>query len=257
MPLAPGEHGVDSGSCNGYHVSYMKSGRLCIDLSLSEEQAARLEALRVRFAAACNALIPLVRQSHCWNRVTLHHAAYRDLRRAFPELGSQMVCNAIYSVSRVCRHVFQSPGSPFHRSQKSAAPLPEIRFLPTSPVFFDRHTVSIKNGMLSMFTLEGRMRFCILLAPEDEARFSREKLREIVLVRPASAFQLHFMFGEPAAAEAGCDLPEYSLILPETVDGRPLAVEAMASSPEVALRVSGPSATEPVFSFRESARFSE
>ncbi len=42
-------------------------------------------------------------QTKVWNRVALHHLMYRNLRDQFPEMGSQMVCNAIYSVSRTCR----------------------------------------------------------------------------------------------------------------------------------------------------------
>lgn len=202
--------------------SYMKYFPLRLDLSLTEEQSEKLIALQECFARACNALIPTVRETHCWNRVTLHHIGYRKLRDAFPELGSQMICNAIYSVSRTCRYVFQAPESPFFRSRRTNEPMPDIHFLPTSPVFFDRHTISIKNGMLSMFTLGGRMRFCVLLAPGDESRFEKEKLREIVLVRQNGGFQLNFIFGDPNDDHSSPDLPEFTLILPETASSASL-----------------------------------
>jgi len=86
----------------------MKS-QVRIRLNTTPEQSARLIALQTAFAEVCNALVPLVRESRVWNRVALHHMAYRGLRERFPALGSQMVCNAIYSVSRSCRLVFQTP----------------------------------------------------------------------------------------------------------------------------------------------------
>lgn len=73
---------------------------LRISLQTSQEQKARLHELQQLFARACNALAPTVRDSRCWNRVVLHHMTYKALREQFPALGSQMACNAIYSVGR-------------------------------------------------------------------------------------------------------------------------------------------------------------
>ncbi len=167
-----------------------------LHLRPSADQHARLVALQSAFAQVCNALAPKVQQTRTWNRVALHHMAYRELREQFPALGSQMVCNAIYSVSRACRIVFQAAGSPFHISRLGDKPLPLLRFTPHSPVYFDRHTLSIKDGMASMFTLDGRMKFQLELRPEDEQAFHQRKLREIVLLRRGEAFELQFIFGE-------------------------------------------------------------
>lgn len=156
---------------------------LRIPLNASPEQVRRLQALQQGFAQVCNALAPLVQQTRVWNRVALHHLAYRQLREQFPAMGSQMVCNAIYSVSRTSRLVFQHPNSPFSLARLGDKPLPLLRFADTCPVYFDRHTLSIKAGQLSMFTLDGRMRFQLSLRPEDEAAFHAQKLREIVLSR--------------------------------------------------------------------------
>ena len=60
-------------------------------------------------------------------------------------------------------------------------------------MYFDRHTLSLKAGQLSMFTLDGRMRFQLALRPEDEAAFHTRKLREIVLSRRSDgAYELVF-----------------------------------------------------------------
>jgi hypothetical protein len=190
-----------------------------IRLNTTPEQSARLIALQTAFAEVCNALVPMVRESRVWNRVALHHMAYRGLRERFPALGSQMVCNAIYSVSRSCRLVFQTPGSPFHLSKIGDRPLPLMRFLETSPVYFDRHTLSLKAGQVSMYTLDGRMRFELALQAADAEAFHHRKLYEIILQREPVGHFLSFRFGEAAGAENLVvaennpdSLPEYVLI---------------------------------------------
>ena len=196
---------------------------LRIPLDASPEQVARLQALQSGFAQVCNALAPLVQQTRVWNRVALHHLAYRQLREQFPEMGSQMVCNAIYSVSRTCRLVFQHPGSPFHLSRLGDKPLPLLRFSDACPVYFDRHTLSLKAGQLSMFTLDGRMRFQLALGAQDEAAFHARKLREIVLSRRSDgAYELSFFLMDPGEQETGsmpvsgvgadAEIPEYVMV---------------------------------------------
>lgn len=176
---------------------------LRVTLNASAEQAKRLVALQAAFAQVCNALAPLVQQNRMWNRVTLHHLAYRSLREQFPQMGSQMVCNAIYSVSRTARLVFQHPASPFHLSRYQGKPLPTLHFSDRCPVYFDRHTLSVKDGALSMYTLDGRMRFLLSVSEEDERSFREKKLREIVLSRKKDgAFELVFWFGDALEEEA-------------------------------------------------------
>src|SRR3569832_990899 len=99
-----------------------------VTLAASPEQAEHLRALQAAFAEVCNALVPKMREHRCWNRVTLHHLAYKGLREQFPEMGSQMVCNAIYAVSLVSRMLFQHPASPLHHTKLAGKPLPILRF---------------------------------------------------------------------------------------------------------------------------------
>ena len=191
---------------------------LRVALNTSPEEAAKLRQLQAVFAQACNALAPLVQKTKVWNRVALHHMAYKPLREQFPQMGSQMVCNAIYSVSRHSRLLFQSPQSPFNLAKLGSKPLPLLRFGDTCPVYFDRHTLSLKDGRLSMYTLDGRMRFHLGLKAEDEVNFHEKKLREIVLSRTAlDRFELAFVFSdgdeEPAAvANDNAELPEYMMV---------------------------------------------
>lgn len=193
---------------------------LRIPLNTSADQLARLQALQAAFAKVCNALAPTVQQTRVWNRVALHHLTYRSLRERFPEMGSQMVCNAIYSVSRTSRLIFQHPQSPFNVAKMADKPLPLLKFADTCPVYFDRHTLSVKDGQLSMYTLDGRIRFALALKPEDEANFKQKKLREIVMSRRADGqFELSFLFSdtqdeqtpEPVAS-GGAEVPEYVMV---------------------------------------------
>lgn len=193
---------------------------LRIPLNTSAEQLARLQQLQAAFARVCNALAPTVQQTKVWNRVALHHLMYRTLREQFPEMGSQMICNAIYSVSRTCRLVFQHPQSPFNLALLAGKPLPMVRFADSCPVYFDRHTLSVKEGQLSMYTLDGRMRFALALQPADEATFKEKKLREIVMSRGTSGlFELSFQFSDEAegdlvepAGPAEVEFPEYVVV---------------------------------------------
>ena len=154
-----------------------------VPLNTTPEQFARLQALQSAFAEVCNALAPEVKKSRVWNRVTLHHLHYHTLREKFPALGSQMICNAIYAVSRVSRLVFQTPGSPFNLNKLGDKALPLMQFANSCPVYFDRHTLSIKGTKLSLFTLDGRMHFELTLPKEQLLLFKVAKLREISLTR--------------------------------------------------------------------------
>lgn len=183
---------------------------LRIPLNADHDALQRLLALQRGFANVCNALAPLVQQTRVWNRVALHHLAYRKLREQFPDMGSQMVCNAIYSVSRMGRLVFQHPQSPFNVARMNDKPLPMLHFTDASPVYFDRHTLSLKDGQLSMFTLDGRLRFQLGLALQDEALFHASKLNEVVLMRQADeSFALTFQLesAEPSHLQLPAVLP--------------------------------------------------
>jgi hypothetical protein len=70
-----------------------------IRLNVCPDQAVALMALQSAYADACNRLVPTVAEHRCWNRVALHQLSYARLREETP-LGSQMGCNAIFSVCK-------------------------------------------------------------------------------------------------------------------------------------------------------------
>lgn len=179
------------------------NSRVRINLHPSPPDYERLRRLQQTFAEACNVLSARVQETRCWNRVALHHMEYKNLRRSFPGLGSQMACNVIYSVSRACRAVYQGRGSPYSLQVLGDRPLPRVLFEADAPVYFDRHTLSIRDGRASMFTLDGRMRFDITLSAEDENRFHHDRVAEVVLHRRQEGFVLDFVFaGTETAAVA-------------------------------------------------------
>ena len=234
----------------------MNISTLSIPLTTTAEQVEKLVALQNAFALVCNALSPVVRDTRCWSRVALHHMMYRSLREQFPQIGSQMVCNAIYSVSRTSRLIFQAEHSPFNIQRYADKNLPLLQFLPTAPVYFDRHTLSIKLGSLSMYTLDGRMRFEVNLSAEDLARFKTLKLSEVVLNLTNEVFTLNFSFADELSdAEENAELlkvedpsflPEYVVV--EQSENAP-AINApmppIAQGPRIELMLQPPSAQAP------------
>lgn len=203
-------------------------------LRTSPEDHARLLELQKLFSQACNQLAVTARGTRCWNRVALHHLSYKTLREAYPQLGSQMVCNTIYAVSRACRAIYQGRGSPFNIQAMGQRPLPLVQFEPDAPVYFDKHTMSIKNGQVSMFTLDGRIRFGLPLTPEHERRFRQDRIREITMARRQGAFVIDFLFADeallepasPPALSAPAALPAFVSVQDQAGLGQPQPIAA-------------------------------
>ena len=70
-----------------------------IKLAIDNEQSTKLQQLQKTYTDVCNQLVPYVIEHRCWNRVALHKLAYHNIRMS-NVLGSQMVCNTIYSVCK-------------------------------------------------------------------------------------------------------------------------------------------------------------
>lgn len=186
-------------------------------LNTTPEQLQRLVALQLAFSQVCNAISPVAQANHCWNRVALHHLVYKAMREQFPNVGSQMICNAIYSVCRTYRTWAAIVKAGIHKGNDKQ--LPKLVFLPTAPVFFDRHTLSIKDGRLSMFTLDGRMQFAFDLNKAKQEHFASAKIKEIALVRKPNNFELQFSFVDfedvqKIDQKLLQEMPEYVLVTP-------------------------------------------
>ncbi|QXP89653.1 transposase [Methylococcus capsulatus] len=180
-----------------------------IRLDATAEQSGRLAALRAAYADACNRLVPIVREHRLWNRVGLHQRAYTMLRRATP-LGSQMCCNAIYSVCKA------------YKAQKALwrirndKPVPEIRFDRAS-VHFDKRTYTIKGETVSLYTLDGRLTLGMRLGEHQRRLLASGQAREAELVFRNGRWYLHLVVesgdAEPVASGPvmGVDVGENNL----------------------------------------------
>jgi len=137
-----------------------------------------------------------------------------------------MACNAIYSVCRSARLAFQHPQSPFHIQRWGNKTLPLLRFSESCPVYFDRHTLQLASRQISMFTLDGRLRFQIDLTQQQETAFHSMRLLEISLTQtPHSTYELVFILKDPetpqtenpsSLSDDSMRWPEY-LMIEETV----------------------------------------
>ena len=125
---------------------------ISLRISLSQEQEALLAKLQERFAQACTAASRVAAQQRCCNCVQLHHLGYYSLREQFPELGSQMACNALRKVAYAYKTLLAN--KPRLKKEES---WPLLAFKPSTSVHFDKRTYSIKGHALSLFTTEGRI----------------------------------------------------------------------------------------------------
>ncbi|HMS04853.1 MAG TPA: hypothetical protein PKD73_03545 [Burkholderiaceae bacterium] len=159
-----------------------------LDLPVTSDQAGRLALLQDLFSQACNLLALEVQARRTWSRIALHHACYEDLRARFPDLGSQMACNAIYAVSKTCRLVFQGSSSPLRvaRNRSTLNQRPLLRFAADGPVYFDRKTLTVRQRELSMFTTEGRLTIPMVFELADFQSIAQGSWREATLTRTAT-----------------------------------------------------------------------
>jgi IS605 OrfB family transposase len=179
-----------------------------IRLNVTSAQSAALHALRSAYADACNRLVPIVREHRCWNRVGLHNQAYSHLRAETP-LGSQMACNAIYTVCKAYK-----AQRALGRISEDAIPL--VRFDRAS-VHYDKRTYTLKKDALSLNTLEGRIR--VVLSPGEHQRrilkSGRPKEAELVCRKRRWFFNLVVETDDPkpliAASVMGVDVGENTL----------------------------------------------
>ncbi len=157
-------------------------------LRLNAAQAQFLQQLQHRFAQACNVVADIAQQKHVTARVALHHLAYETIRTQFPDLGAQLACNAIYAVARG-----------YKQAQKvkvalglTGDALPILRFSNTAPVFFDRHTLTLKPNALSLYTLEGRLQFQLDVSDEIIETLRAGQVKEAILQGDGTRYQLSF-----------------------------------------------------------------
>ena len=144
---------------------------ISIRLDTTPEQNTKLFQLQEAYMFACNQIVPDVIATRCWNRVALHGFVYSKIRKTSP-LGSQMVCNAIFSVCKA----YQA---------KSILPkedVPQVCFRKERSVHFDKRTYTIKNESISLYTLEKRITVPMQLGQFQKDYFSQGVPKEGELI---------------------------------------------------------------------------
>ncbi|MBS0648506.1 MAG: IS200/IS605 family accessory protein TnpB-related protein [Verrucomicrobia bacterium] len=144
---------------------------ISILLETLNEQDLQLLKLQTEYHKVCNQIVLTVIENRCWNRVALHHLVYNKVRKTSP-LGSQMVCNAIFSVCKA----YKAKGI---RKDKT---VPVIQFRKYRSVHFDHRTYSIKGNILSLYTLQGRIRIPMRKGSFQEKYFSQGTPKEAELI---------------------------------------------------------------------------
>lgn len=76
----------------------------CVVLDMDSDAFEKLQRTQALFRRACNLFVDIIREDtekklRLWQRYNLHHAGYYRVREAVPELGAQLVCNAVRAVS--------------------------------------------------------------------------------------------------------------------------------------------------------------
>jgi hypothetical protein len=154
----------------------------------NEVAAEKISKLQQVFSDACNEISEVAAANKCWGRAALHHLSYHTMRERYSTLGSQMLCNAIYAVTRAYKIVREKQPQQFNVKTENL----KVAFTPASPVFFDKNTLSLSKKKLSLFTMDGRLIFNVDIKDDIQRRFMTGKLKEITLKTEDENYALSF-----------------------------------------------------------------
>jgi len=160
---------------------------IALKLDLSQDQSDALLETQIVFSSACNQVVPFVVENRCWNRVALHHLCYYKVRENIPSLGSQMVCNAIkkacssYKVLKI----------------KKSQDVPTIHFKDTGSVHYDKKTYSIKENILSLFTVSGRIKCKFITGDFQREYLEVGAVKEAELIRKGKRWFFNLVLDLP------------------------------------------------------------
>ena len=159
---------------------------ISILLETRQEESKQFSQLQEAYHSACNQIVPDVIANRCWNRVALHRLVYTKMRSISP-LGSQMICNAIFSVCKAYK-------------AKSIFPeeeVPKVFFHKGKSVHFDKRTYSIKGEFISLYTLGKRVKVRMKFGPHQKAYFSQGVPKEGELICKKGKWYLNLVLDLP------------------------------------------------------------
>jgi IS605 OrfB family transposase len=159
---------------------------IAIRLVPTDEQIAKLAALQVAFAAACNLVAPIAVEHRTTNRVRLHHLAYYLIRERVPALGAQLTCNAIAAVARSLKA---------YRANRRGWMVVQRRS--SASVHLDARTYRLDGEVASIFTMSGRERFGMRMGAFQRAYLERGRVKEAELLARRNRWYLHVVLDLP------------------------------------------------------------
>ncbi len=160
---------------------------IALKLNLSKEQSNALLETQIAFSQACNEAVPFAIENRCWNRVALHHLCYHKVRGSLPDLGSQMVCNAIKKVCSSYKVL----------KIKKSQDVPVITFKETGSIHYDKRTYSVKDSTLSLFTVTGRIKCGFLTGDFQREYLERGTVKEAELIRKGKRWFFNIVLNLP------------------------------------------------------------
>ena len=165
---------------------------ISLKLTLTQEQSDALLETQKTFAEACNKLVPCVIENRCWNQYSLHNLAYYPLREALPVLGSQMVCCALKKVCCSFKVL----------KIKKSQEVPTITFKQSASIHYDKRTFSLKDGVLSLFTVLKRTRCSFQMGFHQKQYLLVGKIKEGELIRKGKRWFFNLVLDIPDVASA-------------------------------------------------------
>ena len=133
---------------------------VCIALEVDADASEKMHQTRSLYGQACNLLVPIVvsdtdRKGRLWQRYNLHKVAYPMVRTQMPDLGSQLACNVMRSVSSMYQSWISN--HPNFSTDKKLV-LPSISFR-NPVVHLDKNTIRFFNNYneASIYTVNGRV----------------------------------------------------------------------------------------------------
>ena len=145
----------------------------------------KLQRTQALFRRACNLLVDIIREDtekklRLWQRYNLHHAGYYRVRDAVPELGAQLVCNAVRAVSAAYKTLL-SNNSKYAKDKKLE--LPKIVFKNVG-IHLDARTLTFSKDRTTATVFTSQKRVSVRLCPGtfQQDILSNGKWRECNLV---------------------------------------------------------------------------
>lgn len=162
---------------------------IALKLNVSQEQSEALLETQKAFANACNQAVPFVIKSRCWNRVALHHLCYYQIRERNASLGSQMVCNAFQKVCSSYKVL----------KIKKSQEVPAIKFKNTGSIHYDKRTYSIKDNILSLYTVKGRIKCAFITGSFQRQYLEKGAIKEAELIKKGKKWFFNIVLDFPDA----------------------------------------------------------